>query len=804
MSTTIGPSGGFDKALDDILGKKFDQSFDKFIKKQAQKEYTVPTNINVRLVDNIEKVLEEERKEIDAQIQHFKKTIQSNINSYTRHAGSLPQSVNRWMGRQSNQEDLRKSIAQESEAVYGRATHYKHDNLNAELKAAIEERTKLIRYLQAQDDQINNINYAGKTTKGQIAKAAAEEEEALNRKYLAIQRIYEIEQKYRKQLHANDRHALGVEQYQAGRQSIEQYRGQAAQHGVSAYEALLKSRVDSAQGMFTQLAPHLQAAESDAERGQILADFKQGVETANSLSKQALDGLSAVAKGIAQVQIPDEVIDTEAVNISTDEIQESMQATTATEQNTQAIKENIEAKQKLDSQEDELIADQSALKSAIDSATKELQDQGQELANTAQQYKKVGDAADEANSSILKQTKKSSRSGNGTGGGSGSGSTGKKELSDKQKYLALVSKETRELKNLLRLKVELANTSSTDKNTIKTYEKLIDFSEQRRTVLRAEGQALLANVDAEEQENLALQRKAKLQEASISYTQKLALISAKKEDKSINAANAELDKALKKQQRFGTVVKQQIDNYQMAADAIQELLSTQKLLGSPSIDTAKLNSEGIATFTHKVKTSSNEVQTWAFTWDAATGQIYQNTKRITTVGSRLEKFMDSLRGKFTALGTYLLSFASFYDIVNAFRSGITTIRELNTELGNMRKVADESLSVLQEYQLAAHDIAFELASTSKQVMSSTTDFLRLGYSLQEAASLAQDANIYANVGDMQIDEATEHMISSVQAWKSEFNSAVEASTALIDKYNEVGKQIIAQTYSNVWCYLIVA
>lgn len=39
---------------------------------------------------------------------------------------------------------------------------------------------------------------------------------------------------------------------------------------------------------------------------------------------------------------------------------------------------------------------------------------------------------------------------------------------------------------------------------------------------------------------------------------------------------------------------------------------------------------------------------------------------------------------------------------------------------------------------------------------------------------------------MEIDEATEHLVSSVQAWQSEFGSATEASQAIIDRYNEVG------------------
>lgn len=39
---------------------------------------------------------------------------------------------------------------------------------------------------------------------------------------------------------------------------------------------------------------------------------------------------------------------------------------------------------------------------------------------------------------------------------------------------------------------------------------------------------------------------------------------------------------------------------------------------------------------------------------------------------------------------------------------------------------------------------------------------------------------------MEIEEATEHMISSIKAWESEFSNEIEASEAIIDRYNEIG------------------
>jgi TP901 family phage tail tape measure protein len=130
---------------------------------------------------------------------------------------------------------------------------------------------------------------------------------------------------------------------------------------------------------------------------------------------------------------------------------------------------------------------------------------------------------------------------------------------------------------------------------------------------------------------------------------------------------------------------------------------------------------------------------------------------------------------------------SVYQVIQYLKEAATTVRELDTALGEMRKVSDESVSSLKKFQQASFDIANTVGTTALEIQNSTADFMRLGYSLKEAGELAEDANIYANVGDMDIDEATEHMISSIQAWQSEFNSATEASTNIIDRYNKIGK-----------------
>ena len=191
------------------------------------------------------------------------------------------------------------------------------------------------------------------------------------------------------------------------------------------------------------------------------------------------------------------------------------------------------------------------------------------------------------------------------------------------------------------------------------------------------------------------------------------------------------------------------------------------------------------TLTATLQTQNGEWKKVIFNAQAAGKTINQTFNNINPPVSSFSKFIDDLGSKFHNLTTYVLSFVGAYEIWSAIQQGFTYVRELDSALTEMRKVSDETVESLREFQEVSFDVADAIGSTAKQIQNSTADFMRLGYSLQEASQLAEDANIYANVGDMEIDEATEHMISSIKAWGSEFENEVEASEAIIDRYNEI-------------------
>ena len=91
--------------------------------------------------------------------------------------------------------------------------------------------------------------------------------------------------------------------------------------------------------------------------------------------------------------------------------------------------------------------------------------------------------------------------------------------------------------------------------------------------------------------------------------------------------------------------------------------------------------------------------------------------------SSFSKFIDELSVKFRNLATYLLSFVGFYEVWGAIRQGVTYVREFDTVLTEMRKVSDETVESLKEFQEASFDIADSVGATAGVIQNSTAEWM---------------------------------------------------------------------------------
>ena len=146
-------------------------------------------------------------------------------------------------------------------------------------------------------------------------------------------------------------------------------------------------------------------------------------------------------------------------------------------------------------------------------------------------------------------------------------------------------------------------------------------------------------------------------------------------------------------------------------------------------------------------------------------------------------FLSQVANGFTNIGKSLLSMVNPTTLLmKYFPQMITTVRGIDSAMTELYKVTDNSKQQYNEFSQEVKSISQEIGTTQTEMINSTADFARLGYSLTESTSLAKQANLYKNVGDMDISHATEYMISTLKAYNMQSSEA----SHIVDAYNEVG------------------
>lgn len=156
-------------------------------------------------------------------------------------------------------------------------------------------------------------------------------------------------------------------------------------------------------------------------------------------------------------------------------------------------------------------------------------------------------------------------------------------------------------------------------------------------------------------------------------------------------------------------------------------------------------------------------------------------------GIQGKSFWSVLKAGYEKFGGWALITRSMTAAVSAVKQMVSNVTQLDAAMVELRKVTDESESTYEQFFDEATVRANKLGATVTDTINASADFARLGYSLEDAATLADTAIMYKNVGDgiTDISVASQSIISTLKG----FNLEASDATHVIDAFNEVGKQL---------------
>jgi len=157
---------------------------------------------------------------------------------------------------------------------------------------------------------------------------------------------------------------------------------------------------------------------------------------------------------------------------------------------------------------------------------------------------------------------------------------------------------------------------------------------------------------------------------------------------------------------------------------------------------------------------------------------------LKSTGKEGKTLADIISGAYEKFGGWMLITRSMMAAIQSVKQMVTSVREIDTAMTELKKVTSETDAVYTQFLTNAATRATQLGSSISDVVTASADFARLGYGIEDASMLADAAIMYKNVGDgiENISVASESIISTMKAF------GIEASDAMliVDKFNETG------------------
>lgn len=211
----------------------------------------------------------------------------------------------------------------------------------------------------------------------------------------------------------------------------------------------------------------------------------------------------------------------------------------------------------------------------------------------------------------------------------------------------------------------------------------------------------------------------------------------------------------------------------------KEEIQLQKLLNETKKNQTDSDISG-----NKIKESQHKANTVAIREEINTTKELEHThsqaaKKAETLGKSLKDVLGDTLASAVAIGTNLIQkyLLEVYD----------NVVQIDTAMTELKKTTDETNSSYSNFLTNANSRAQQLGANITDVVTATTEYARLGYSIEDASELADASIVYAHLGDGtgNITEASESIMSTMKA----FNIEAKDSMSIVDKFSEVGKHL---------------
>lgn len=175
------------------------------------------------------------------------------------------------------------------------------------------------------------------------------------------------------------------------------------------------------------------------------------------------------------------------------------------------------------------------------------------------------------------------------------------------------------------------------------------------------------------------------------------------------------------------------------------------------------------------------------------------TKQAELAGKTSLSFADKLKSEMNKLGTYLSISMLFTEGTMAMRSMYDNVVEVDTAMTGLYRVADMTSEQYSNLYDDMTSSAKKYGATLSDVITSTADWVRLGFDENTANQLTEVTAMYQHISDLDNKTAVENLVTAYKGFQEQLldlynGDSVAAIRYIADIYNELGKILPMKNY----------
>jgi TP901 family phage tail tape measure protein len=267
-----------------------------------------------------------------------------------------------------------------------------------------------------------------------------------------------------------------------------------------------------------------------------------------------------------------------------------------------------------------------------------------------------------------------------------------------------------------------------------------------------------------------------------------------------NTLNQKLQEENNKRQQYlnslgKSVAIPQGTNLNVKNTSYQDMQNLARAIGGVNAEIKKIDvqplqkgEDMVRKVTYRVKEGKDKWHEYqlALTQSATTG--VQSLRQLDNGTRDVISRQVTLAGRIRNVGMQIASFAGitsvFYGFLRSLRQGITLIVDLDKAMTNIQMITGKSKSEVVQLKNSYSDLATELHTTTKEMMSGAENFLRAGKTVEETRNLLKASTIGSAISGQDNARTSEQLIAIANGYKLNTNNATELM-GVIDKLSAV-------------------